>query len=250
MEEGKVAPLSFELTEQMVHVWSLRTEASNAVVAKFELFLTPDERKRAEAFRFENLRQSFVLTRGALRVLLGRYLHVPPAEIRLAYGSKGKPRLAESESPAFNVSHSGGLAVFSFAERGEIGIDVEEIHALTDMQDVAERFFCPAETAELISLPVNQRERAFFHCWTRKEAYIKALGEGLSVPLNDFQVTLRPGEPASILYIGGDANAAATWRLYDLELSPGYAGALAYHGLGRQLQLLQPINAVELLETT
>src|ERR1700674_1664611 len=233
MEEGKFAPWSFGLTGRMVHVWSLRTtEVSNAVVSKFELFLTPDERIRAERFRFENLRHSFVLTRGALRVLLGRYLQIPPARIQIAYSSKGKP----------------SLAVFGFAAGCEIGIDVEEIRPLADMLDIAQRFFCPAETAELISLPANQRERAFFHCWTRKEAYIKALGEGLSVPLDDFQVTLRPGEPASIIHLAGDTNAARTWRLYDLELSPGYVGALAYQGLGRQLHLSLLINADEWLD--
>src|SRR3982075_1773916 len=232
MEEEKLGPWSFGLTGQVVHVWSLRTtEVSNAVVSKFEMFLTPDERKRAARFRFVNLRHSFVVTRGALRVLLGRYLHVPPAKIQIAYGSKGKPRLAEPELATFNVSHSGGLAVFGFAASCEIGIDVEEILPLADMLDLARRFFCRAETAELISLPANQRERAFFRCWTRKEAYIKAVGEGLSVPLDSFQVTLRPGEPAKIIHLAGDANAAKTWRLCDLELPPGYVGALAYHGL-------------------
>jgi 4'-phosphopantetheinyl transferase len=249
MEESRLAPWSFGLTEEMVHVWSLRTtEVSNAVVSKFEIFLTPDERGRAERFRFENLRHSFVLTRGALRVLLGRYLHIPPAKIQIAYGSKGKPRLAEPELATFNVSHSGGLAVFGFAASSEIGVDVEEVRPMADMLDIAQRFFCPGEAADLISLPANQRERGFFRCWTRKEAYIKALGEGLSVPLDGFQVTLRPGEPAKIIHLARDANAARTWRLCDLELSSGYVGALAYHGLKRQLHLLQPINAAELLD--
>jgi 4'-phosphopantetheinyl transferase len=248
MEEDKSAPWSFRLTGQMIHVWSLRTaDVSKAVVSKLEPFLTPDERERAERFRFENLRRSFVLTRGALRVLLGRYLHVPPAKIQLAYGSKGKPRLAEPGLATFNVSHSGGMAVFGFAAGCEVGVDVEEIHPLADMLDIARRFFCPAETAELMSLPANQREHAFFHCWTRKEAYVKALGEGLSVPLDDFQVTLRPGEPASIIHLAGDVNAGRTWRLYELELSPGYVGALAHRGLARQLRLL-PINPDELLD--
>jgi 4'-phosphopantetheinyl transferase len=248
MEEGKFAPWSFGLSGQMIHVWSLRTaDVSKAVVSKFELFLTPDERRRAERFRFESLRHSFVLTRGALRGLLGRYLHVPPAKIQIAYGSKGKPRLAEPGVATFNVSHSGGMAVFAFAAGCEIGVDVEEIRPLPDMLDIAQRFFCPAETAELISVSGNQRERAFFHCWTRKEAYIKALGEGLSVPLDDFQVTLRPGEPASIIHLAGDVDAGRTWRLYDLELSPGYVGALAHRGLARQLRLL-PINPDELLD--
>jgi 4'-phosphopantetheinyl transferase len=249
MEESKFAPWSFGLTGQMVHVWSLRTtEVTNAVVSEFEQFLAPDERTRAERFRFENLQHSFVVTRGALRVLLGRYLHVPPAKIQIEYGSKGKPSLAEPELATFNVSHSGGLAVFAFAAGCEIGVDVEEIRPPADMLDIAQRFFCPAETAELISLPANQRELAFFNCWTRKEAYIKALGEGLSLPLDGFQVTLRPGEPASIIHLAGDANAASNWKLHDLGLSTAYAGALAYHGLGRQLRVSQPIDAVELLD--
>ena len=248
MEEDKSAPWSFRLTGQMIDVWSLRTaDVSKAVVSKLELFLTPDERRRAERFRFEDLRHSFVLTRGALRVLLGRYLHVPPDKIQIAYGSKGKPRLAEPGLATFNVSHSGGMALFGFATGREIGVDVEGIRPLADMLDIAQRFFCPAETAELMSLPANQRERAFFHCWTRKEAYIKALGEGLSVPLDDFQVTLRPGEPARIIHLAGDVDAARTWRLYELELSPGYVGALAHRGLARQLRLL-PINPDELLD--
>src|SRR5258708_27232070 len=129
-------------------------------------------------------------------------------------GSKGKPRLAESELGAFNLSHSGGLALFGFAETGEIGIDVEQIHPLADLLDIAQRFFCPAETAELISLPANQREHAFFRCWTRKEAYIKALGEGLSMTLDYFQVTLPPGEAASIIRIARNSNAAASCGLY------------------------------------
>jgi 4'-phosphopantetheinyl transferase len=161
-------------------------------------------------------------------------------------GNPGLPK-AEGERLNFNASHSGGLAVFAFTFGCEISVDVEQVRSLSDMQDIVSRFFCLEEAAELISLPAGERERAFFLCWTRKEAYIKAVGDGLSVPLNGFRITVRPDGPARFLHIRNDEIAAEFWALHNLELTPAYAGALAYRDAPRSVLLRPVINAAELL---
>jgi 4'-phosphopantetheinyl transferase len=246
MDPG-MADHSFELGTRNVHVWSVCTEASKAVEERFERVLAPDERDRAARFRFDHLRHSFVLGHGALRILLGRYLNTPPARIQFKYGPKGKPALAPLASIDFNASHSGGLVVFAFTRGCEIGIDLEQIHPIEDMRDIADRFFCPEEAAELMSLPVNQRERAFFLCWTRKEAYIKAIGDGLSAPLNGFRVAMQPTQPARFIHLAQDKNAAKEWTLQDLQLASDYAAALAYRGSARRIVVSPIIDPEELL---
>jgi 4'-phosphopantetheinyl transferase len=245
-----MADYSFELDTRNVHVWSVGTEDPEAIAASFEQVLAPDERDRAARFRFEHLRRSFILAHGALRMLLGRYLDTSAAGIRFEYGSKGKPALAPRAFIDFNMSHSGGLVVFAFTRGCEIGVDLEQIHSIGDMQNIADRFFCPEEAAELMSLPVNQREHAFFLCWTRKEAYIKAIGDGLSAPLNDFRVTMQSAQHARFIHIAHDTNAAKEWTLHDLQLASNYAAALAYRGSGRTVAVLPLLEPAELLHAT
>ncbi|HMF75353.1 MAG TPA: 4'-phosphopantetheinyl transferase superfamily protein [Bryobacteraceae bacterium] len=247
MEAGRTPCRSFELTGPEVHVWSVRTEASNTVIGQFEQFLAADEKHRADRYRFEHLRNSFVLARGALRILLGCYLDVSPAEISFSYGPKGKPVLAPRASVDFNASHSGAVAVFGFTDNCEIGIDVEQIHPLDEMRNIANRFFCPEETEDLMTLTADQRQRAFFLCWTRKEAYIKAIGDGLSAPLDSFRVTLQPSQSARFIHVGHDTDAAKAWTLHDLQFGPNYAGALAYRDIERPVAVLPLIDAAELL---
>jgi len=199
---------------------------------------------RAAQFRFERDRNSFVLARGVLRTLLGRYLHISPAGIRFEYRPKGKPALALPAGIDFNVSHSGGLAVFAFTAGCEIGVDVESIRPLPDLQSIADRFFCAGEAAELMSLAADQREPAFYLCWTRKEAYIKASGDGLSAPLDGFRVTLRPGQPARFVHLANDT--AQAWSLHDLALASGYAAALAYRDAQRPVVVLPVADPAEL----
>ena len=202
-------------------------------MAYFQSLLAPDERERAGRFVFDYLRHWYTVSRGALRILLGRYLDTDPAGIRFEYGEKGKPRLAEKSRIRFNASHSGDLAVYAVTLHCDIGVDVERIRPLASLHEIAARFFCAEETTELMALPEEQREAAFFRCWTRKEAYIKAIGDGLSVPLDDFAVSLRPGEPARLVHIGHDPAAAAAWTLQNLEALSGYAAALAYRDVER-----------------
>jgi len=232
---------SFDFKDRAIHVWPVRLTASDPALAELESVLAPDEKDRAARFRFERHQRAFIIARGALRTLLAGYLNQPPASVRFDYGSKGKPALVLPEGVHFNLSHSADLAAFAFTRACDIGIDVERIQPVPDMQDVARRFFCAAETAELASLPEPQRELGFFHCWTRKEAYIKATGEGLSAPLDQFQVSLQPGAPARIFHLSGDAEAAAAWNLLDLDLTPGYAAALAYCGAPRPVHVLPPL---------
>ena len=238
----------YQLWGRTVHVHAVRLQAPDGVIEKFRALLSPDETARAGRFRFERLQRSFVLGRGSLRVLLGHYLNSPPRDIQFSYGANGKPSLAGPAHIRFNASHSGGLALFSFTFDCEIGIDVEAIRPMPDIEDIAKRFFSAEETAELMSLPADEREQGFFLCWTRKEAYIKATGEGLSAPLDSFRVTLRPSEPARIVHFAGDPTAAQSWTLHDLALDPGFVGALAYRDAPRPLVLFPPATPKHLLE--
>jgi 4'-phosphopantetheinyl transferase len=237
---------SLKLNRREIHVWLVRTEASPAVIAQFERVLAPDEKARVARFRFEHLQYSYTLARGALRILLGRYLDIAPARIQLVYGTKGKPQLAQSGPIDFNVSHSGELAAFAFTRGCEIGIDLEKIRLIEDMLGIADRFFSSQETADLMSLPASERTEAFFRCWTRKEAYIKAVGDGLSLPLDSFRVTVQAREPAQIMHFDGVGVPANEWTLRDLRLAPDYAAALAYRDQERALAVLSALHPDEL----
>jgi 4'-phosphopantetheinyl transferase len=238
------------LTGRAIHVWPVSIHAPAAVVDQFRSLLSADETARAARFKFEHLQHSFTLARGALRILLGRYLNTPPRDLEFRYGAKGKPALAQSAGLQFNASHSGHLALFAFTMGCELGVDIEAVRSMPDMEDVARRFFCAEETAELMALSTGQRDQGFFLCWTRKEAYIKATGEGLSAPLDAFRVTLRPGEPARIIHLERDPIAAQAWTLHDLGLEPGYAAALAYRDSPRPLETFKVVNPKQLLEFT
>lgn len=247
-ENRKLTATLSELAGRAVRVWCVRTEAPIAVITKLGLVLSPEERDRAQRFRFDHLQHSFVVARAGLRILAGQYLSLTPATIRFNYGAKGKPSLADFPRLRFNVSHSGKLAVFAFALDCEVGVDLERIRPLPDIPDIAERLFCAGEAAELMSLSAEQRELAFFLCWTRKEAYIKATGDGLSAPLDTFHVTLQPGKPARFVHIAHDVIAANCWMLHDLRFARDYAGALAYRDAQRPVHLSPLIEPVELLD--
>lgn len=185
--------------------------------------LSPEERERAARFHFPLHRQHFIACRGMLREILSGYLEMAPAEVRFSYNSYGKPA-TEGSTVRFNVSHSGGWALFAVTEAREVGIDIERIDPRAAQDQIPERFFSPWEVAQLRSLPATQQTDAFFRCWTRKEAYIKARGLGLSLPLNSFDVTLAPGEPAALLRGGGN------YALEELPAPPGFAAAVAAEG--------------------
>jgi 4'-phosphopantetheinyl transferase len=242
------AGCSFDLGARDVHIWTLDGGASKAAAARFEPLLTRDEKERAMRFRFDHLRHSFVVTRGVLRCLLGRYLKLHPAEIRFAYGAKGKPALEPAAGIEFNATHSHGSALFAFAKGCRVGVDLEAVRPMAGAQDIADRFFCREEAAEIRALQPGERERAFFRCWTRKEAYIKSIGDGLSAALDGFRVTLRAGEPARFVHIGQDTGAAQAWTLDDLTPAADFAAALAYRDRRRSLSYFPIDDCTRLLD--
>ncbi|MBI1357390.1 MAG: 4'-phosphopantetheinyl transferase superfamily protein [Acidobacteria bacterium] len=238
---------SFELTGRTVHVRSMRTKAPEAVVAELAATLTQRERNHAAKYCFDHLRVRYILATGGLRILLGRYLNIRPERVEFRYGVKGKPSLAGSDHQ-FNMSHSGELALFAFTPECELGVDVERMRTVDDLFGIAAGAFCPEETAELRSLPPRLLHQGFFSLWTRKEAYIKAIGQGLYAPLDRFRVSLLPGEPARFVHIDGDAAEARSWMLHDLTIHPEYRAAVAYRDAARPLEIWETIEPEELLE--
>lgn len=221
-----------------VHAWRAWLDLSPEVLARLAASLPEDEQQRAARFRLERHRERFVAAHGALRAILGLYLGCPAATPRFGRGPQGKPMLlapAGALDLRFNLAHSHDLALCAVAAGAEVGADVEAIRPLPDADRIAARFFSAREQAMLRELPAGEREEAFILGWTRKEAYLKALGAGLGRPLSGFSVTLRPGEPARLLDVEGQPDEAARWSLVALHPAPGYAAALAVEGPLRRL---------------
>jgi len=218
------------------HCWLVDVDEPAATQA--EETLSSDERTRAAKFRFDIHRSRFVAARSALRKILGRYLKQTPASIRFAYGEQGKPFL-ESGGVGFNVSHSGGYALIAVTSGVEVGIDIERVNPERSDEPIARRFFASEEADRLAALPAEQRVPSFFRCWTRKEAYIKAVGGGLSVGLSSFTVSFAPGEPAALLSVRGGASEAARWSMYEIPAPKGYEASLAIEGRPNALRLFR-----------
>ncbi|HEY7329468.1 MAG TPA: 4'-phosphopantetheinyl transferase superfamily protein [Gemmataceae bacterium] len=222
------------VTADDVHVWRIGLEVGDTLLARLRDILSDDEQQRADRFHFEKDRRHFTSARAAMRILLAGYLARRPQEVRFAYSNYGKPRLADANNGGdlrFNLTHSHGLALLAVTRRREIGVDVERLRDMErDGESLAQRFFSPRELAVLLSLPQDQRREAFFHCWTRKEAYIKAHGEGLSLPLEQFDVSLHPDEPAALLATQHDPQEVRRWSLQALFPGEGYVGALVVEG--------------------
>jgi len=217
------------LPSGVVHVIAGDLDLGEDRLAEVGRFLAPEELDRASRFRFARDRNRFTAGRGLLRELLGGYLGVRPEQVAFSYGPYGKPALAGRQL-FFNVSHSGATVVFAFCRGAEVGVDVERLGNGCDDESVARRFFARREVEELFGLPPARRPRAFLTCWTRKEAYIKARGEGLSLPLQEFQVTLVPGEPPRLVRTDWEPSEASEWRIHDLWGIPDTVAALAVRG--------------------
>jgi len=230
----RVPPATLTLSGDQVHVWRADLDQPPSQMDRFLRTLSADERARAGRFHFQKDREHFIAARGALRAILGLYLNRAPQCLSFCYGEHGKPALMlqPGEDPIrFNVSHSRGVALYAITCGREIGIDLECMRSDLEVEQLAERFFSYQEIATLRKLPASMRRSAFFRCWTRKEAYIKARGEGLSLPLDQFDVSLLPGEPAALLHTRPDSNEALRWSLQELTPGPsGYVAALAVEG--------------------
>jgi len=221
-------PLSLPADE--VHIWLAKLDDYTADSLK--VMLAADELARAARFHFDKDRNHFIVARALLRKLLAAYLDVGAGELQISYAEKGKPSLAESRqgSLKFNVAHSHGLAIYAFSWNREVGIDLEFIREDLAEEKIAERFFSQSEIDSMRGLPAELRKQAFFDCWTRKEAYIKARGEGLSIPLDEFDVSLRPGEVAALLRNHEDPNEVTRWSMQSVAVPAGYVGALVAQG--------------------
>jgi 4'-phosphopantetheinyl transferase len=208
-----------------VHVWLLN--AAKAPIDSLSHLLSEEESVRANKIRVSQAREEFIAGRAGLRLLLSRYLHRPPGLLRFAYTRHEKPMLADPSAPvAFNVSHSGGLVLIAITAQRRIGIDIEFMRQDFDVIAIAERFFSPAERKTLRARLAHDAANAFFRCWTRKEAFIKALGEGLSHPLHTFDVDFEAGQ-SYLLGTRPDSEEAKRWLLFDVAVPQGYAAALA-----------------------
>jgi 4'-phosphopantetheinyl transferase len=209
--------------------------------------LAPDERRRADAYRLEPHRARFVVGRALLRILLGRYLQAAPEDLRFDYGEFDKPMLPGG--PSFNLSHSGAVALYAFSGAGEVGIDVELYDERPASEGIAERFFSPAEVSALRSLPAQMRSHAFLACWTRKEAFVKARGDGLSLALDSFDVTLAPGVPAALLRTAWSSEEPRRWQLQDLsDPEAGYVAAVAIHAYESRVLKRYSMDTVDTIE--
>jgi 4'-phosphopantetheinyl transferase len=226
------APDSIAMCRDEVHVWRIALDPPPSLAGRFEAVLSPDERARADRFRMARDRARFVVGRGWLRTILGRYLGAEPGRLAFRYGPQGKPALEGDDMARFNLAHSHDLALLAVAEGRELGIDLEQIRPMADAERIIERFFSMRERAAFLGLPGPDRPVAFFRGWTRKEAYLKAIGLGFSMPLDRFDVTLAPGEPARLLHVEGRPEEPGRWTLHDLDPGPGFLAALAVEGTG------------------
>lgn len=216
-----------------IQLWLASLEPPAAYLQYLWGLLSIDEQQRADRFHFERDRQHFIASRGMLRCILSSYLDLPPESLGFQYGATGKPALTEDRNPGdlrFNLSHSRALALYAIVLHHEIGVDIEHTSPVRDVETLARRFFSRQEYETLRSLPEQQKLGAFYNCWTRKEAYIKACGDGLSQPLDRFDVSLAPDEPAQLLSINGSPVGASRWYLHGFEPAPGYIAALAVEG--------------------
>jgi 4'-phosphopantetheinyl transferase len=230
-----VPSANLTLSSDEVHVWRAALDLAQSQVDYLREILSEDEAQRADRFAFERDRKRFTVARGLLRLVLSRYLNIDARQLRFYYSAYGKPALIlpdNTDSLFFNVSHAHGLALYALARGSELGVDIEYVRPIQEVERIAQQFFSAQEQSALRALPEDQRLRAFFECWTRKEAYIKARGEGLSLPLDQFDVSLAPGAPAKLLAVASDEREHTRWMLQSLDPGPGYVAALAIEGQG------------------
>jgi len=215
------------LALSQVDVWRANLDLPPDRIESLSQILSSDERARSSRFRYDLDRDRFVVSHAALRILLARYLRTRPSAIEFSCNEFGKPGLSGNSGRElqFNLSHSGTLALFAFA-RAQVGVDIERIRPEFATEQIAERFFSPDEVRSLRALPTNLQAVGFFNCWTRKEAYIKAWGQGLSMPLRDFTVSLRPGDPAALLSHANQVEISE-WSLRELPAPEPYVAAMA-----------------------
>jgi 4'-phosphopantetheinyl transferase len=226
-------PAVLDLESHQVDIWRARLNLPTDTLKTLEATLSVDEIQRADRFHFQRDKDRFIAAHGCLRDILARYHHWEPEQLTFSANDYGKPALSTDLSERrldFNLSHSEDLVLVAVTWERKVGVDLERIRQGISSQVIARRYFSRSEFIELLGLPFEQREVGFFNCWTRKEAYIKAQGLGLSLSLESFDVSLGPNEPAILRATRPDPQEASRWILLSLEIRPGYAAALAVEG--------------------
>lgn len=210
-----------------VDIWTIALDDPAADMPRLRSLLSGDEFERMERFRFEHLQRHFAVAHGALRLILSTYLKTQPERIQFALGHRKKPALADPPAALeFNLTHSGQMAAVAVADC-PVGIDVERVRAMPDLLAVASRFFAPAEAAEVQAAPEPERTSMFFRIWTRKEAFVKCVGDGLYMPLDSFRVSSGP----EAQFLGfQDPSQAGSWQVHAFDPGEGYSGAIVYAG--------------------
>lgn len=231
----RVPPANLLLSSDDVHVWRACLDVTESRLRSLAHIISKDELRKANSFYFKRDREHFIVGRGILRTILGRYLDVEPRRLHFCYNPYGKPTLANTsgkDNLSFNLSHSHGLVLYAITRVREIGIDLERIRPELTDDNIAERFFSHREIAILNGLSGNIRRQTFFNYWSRKEAYIKARGEGLSIPLACFDVSMAPGNPMVLLNPERVPESFPHWYLRDLIVGSNYVAAIAVEGNG------------------
>jgi 4'-phosphopantetheinyl transferase len=228
-----------------VEIRICRLHGAAEVAAHYAPLLSPEELERAHRFAFQHLRDEYILGRGLTRCILGTRIGVPPQSIRFYYSSRGKPYLQPRNEWHFNVSHSKSLFVCAMTTAGEVGVDIERVRPMEDALKIARQFFCESENWRLQQLPEEHQATAFFECWTRKEAFLKATGEGLTRELDSFAVTFGPGEAPRFERIDDPADDPSRWSLKAFAPAESYVGAVAVRApIGElRLQTIDPVDA-------
>jgi len=218
------------LLKNDIHIWRANVDLPRKAIESLNRTLSIDEINRAEEYHFDYDRNCFIVRRGVLRTILSHYLSVAPSTLRFCYGRNGKPALASGfgeDNIHFNLAHSNGIALYAFTQDHEIGIDIEQIRKISEMDQIVGNLFSEGENAVFRELPESKKMEAFMNCWVRKEAFVKAIGDGLSFPLDSFEVSLVPGEPARLLKMEWSSKECCQWFLQELRPAPGYVAALA-----------------------
>ena len=230
-------PDNLILSEGEAHIWRADLELDDCFQSSFLKLLSPDEIDRSLKFRFAKDKRNYIVARGILRSLIGKYLDINPSQISFQYNEFGKPSIADNNHLHFNISHSKNLALFAFTNKLNVGVDVEFVNPDIEVKDIAANFFSANEIVKLLALPQKQQTLSFFNCWTRKESFIKAVGEGLSFPLDKFEVSLEPDSPAQLLATDWDPKDVSKWSLYSMTPGANFVGSLAIEGKVEKVKL-------------
>lgn len=222
----KIPPPTLVLLDPEIHIWQASLDQLPATLARFSETLSEDERARAERFHFDRDREHYIAGRGILRRVLGRYLGTAPAQIRFEYGDHGKPALPGDSPLRFNLAHSNDLMLLAVTLRHEIGIDLEYLRLVPEAASIANRYFTKLEIKTIRSLPDSKKLEGFFAHWVCKEAYLKALGDGLARPLDSFEIAPTIRKPQGLLKVIDNPDESKRWHFQVFRPTDGYIAAL------------------------